>query len=397
MNVRLDAKPSELEQVRGDLTKKLAREKHRSEGFETVIRRLEADNREFQNVQSAQLTSISELQSKLLEMESKAKKHENDLTDAISNSKVLEKRTDGLEQELATKNQEILNLIMSIIDKEATISTLNSTIKQRETELEVQRKGHGIPPHNNPYFSHKTYVTSDFTYRSPYKRQSLGRNDIQGSDSPSSHYADRSTSGTPAWNWGRRLRTPHHDDSEADIEMEDAPPSAQHITKSSAGLRSSGIGGSARYRSSSPQAYHSLGDESLTESGAGSDSPTIFQFLVSGRPIDGVKTRNFHPQVVQAVERMIERWDKKKKKAGKWAKWAPVYRCVDVRFGGDNTTRCPPHADTLDWSACKQCIARKQPCMMVLKDVDPVVLPLPISERPANSTPRDLNYYIKQN
>lgn len=96
-------------------------------------------------MQSGQLTRISELQSKLLEMESNAKKHKHDLTDAISNSKVLEKRTDGLVQELATKNQEILNFIISIIDKEATISTLNSTINQRETELEVQRKDHGIP------------------------------------------------------------------------------------------------------------------------------------------------------------------------------------------------------------------------------------------------------------
>jgi hypothetical protein len=197
--------------------------------------------------------------------------------------------------------------------------------------------------------------------------------------------------------WGATIsRTPHQDDSEGDIEMEDASPSGQRVAKLTPGLGSSGIGGSARQRSSSLQSHHSLGDESMTESAMGGDSPTRFQFLVSGRPFDGVKTRNVHPQVVQSVERMIEKWNKKKK-AGKWVQWAPVYRCVDVRFGGDNRTRCPPHADTSDWSACRQCITRKQPCMMVLKDVEPLVLPLPIGERPANSTPRDINYYIKQN
>jgi hypothetical protein len=116
------------------------------------------------------------------------------------------------------------------------------------------------------------------------------------------------------------------------------------------------------------------------------------EFLIQGLPADGPRTQNVHATVKQGLARQIAEWEKKAKSKGKWASPSDTLRCVDTRLSKLRATKNvngPDHR-----VACERCVKAMVPCMLVMRNSPPVVLPLPKSRRSAGATERDVGYYI---
>ena len=120
-----------------------------------------------------------------------------------------------------------------------------------------------------------------------------------------------------------------------------------------------------------------------------------YEFLISGTPHNGPRTTDVHPTVIKAMNETIATW---KNKSFAWEKKSYEPRCQEVRRLKTNKARAPDHDTTKEeWSACNKCIRSRMPCTMNLtKTGKPVVLPLPVEQRSANTTPADLGYYVKE-
>ena len=68
---------------------------------------------------------------------------------------------------------------------------------------------------------------------------------------------------------------------------------------------------------------------------------------------------------------------------------------LKLDLNGGTRHNVPIHQDNVHWMACRYCIERRKPCVMVLYNTKPVILPLPVGDRGSGATPRDLGYYIK--
>jgi chromosome segregation ATPase len=139
---RLDAKISELEEVRGDLGRKLAKEERRSEGFEKDVKQLETANKEHREQQAQQLERITALAGRVRQAELTAKEKEASLAVVSGNSKVLQKKVDILQQESTVRVQEVQRLNWTLVQRDLRINGLISTVQERVTELEERRKDH---------------------------------------------------------------------------------------------------------------------------------------------------------------------------------------------------------------------------------------------------------------
>lgn len=118
-----------------------------------------------------------------------------------------------------------------------------------------------------------------------------------------------------------------------------------------------------------------------------------YQFLVSGTPVSGHRVDVAHQRMIEKLEEKIEEWEQAKGQFA-WRRGADVNRCVAVRTAGYSNKRHPPHPPAADWHACRLCISIKTPCVMVVRQAVPVVLPLPPTLRPATATERDFEYYV---
>ncbi|KAF7924968.1 uncharacterized protein EAE98_007056 [Botrytis deweyae] len=121
-----------------------------------------------------------------------------------------------------------------------------------------------------------------------------------------------------------------------------------------------------------------------------------YRFLVSGRPSGGVLTVNVLPTLIPMMNAQITRWSNVS--SGKGSTWAQrtsasSSRCVEVRLKKEPVRKSPPSSDFGDKFACQNCIEKKLLCVLI-GDNGPVIAPLPLEDRVANSTPLLPGYYV---
>lgn len=121
-----------------------------------------------------------------------------------------------------------------------------------------------------------------------------------------------------------------------------------------------------------------------------------YRFLVDGPPssgrsvLDGVSR-----DLVSKMDAQIQRWDRMQPNG--WSKISrkKSVRCVETRVSRISTTVNPVPADPHHSFACRACTQRRHICVVVGPDSSPVAVPLSHDQRPANVTPWDLAYYVR--
>jgi hypothetical protein len=124
---------------------------------------------------------------------------------------------------------------------------------------------------------------------------------------------------------------------------------------------------------------------------AGQMGPRLYSFLVEGSLSQGNRTLAVAPELLVMMNTQIAKWKSGRNRTWNWKAHTSDSEKICVETRRQKRTSLKPPARAV---ACRRCIRSKQLCVLVGKDVGPVIVPLPAWGRPQGATPMNVEYYV---